>query len=235
VLTLRHPDVDALVVELRQLYVGAGIGLAVEMGRVIIERLFGGDVARWKYRGRKDISFRKLEKHPSLPFHASTLSRSVAIYMLSRRRADLTGFRHIGPSHLYEIAALPEADQDRLLAWTEAEKWSTRKLRQEVAGIAIRTPRRRGDPAFAKWLRTARTGLDLRRATLEIETIDFDEAKDLLDAARGVLQHVEVLARQLGGRIRSLEPRRPSDIVRRVPASPHARRASRSIQTPSLT
>src|SRR5689334_23495782 len=132
ILPPERSDLDSLVYELRQLYGGAGVRLAVEMGRLIIERLFRGDLALWRARGRKDVSFRKLEAHPDPPFRASTLSRAVAIYMLSQRRADLTALRHVGPSHLHEIACLGEKEQDRLLERAEMEKWSIRKLRQEV-------------------------------------------------------------------------------------------------------
>src|SRR6188474_3005935 len=105
----RH-DLDSLVHDLRQLYGGAGVRLAVEMGRLIIERLFRGDLTLWRARGRKDVSFRKLEAHPGLPFRASTLSRAVAIYMLSQRRADLLALQHVGPSHHHEIACLGEKE-----------------------------------------------------------------------------------------------------------------------------
>ncbi len=204
-----RPDLEGLVVELRRLYVGAGVELAVNMGRLIVERLFGGNVELWKSRGRKDVSFRKLEKHPDLPFRASTLSRAVAIYMLSKRRGDLLAFRHVRPSHLHEIARLNEADQDRLLGRAEAERWSTRKLREEVAGIS--RPRHRSKPApprLTSWMHAVRCELDSRTTTAELDAVsgfDLDEARALLDATRGILRSAELLARRLGDRIRQLD------------------------------
>src|SRR5262249_24428641 len=88
-------NVDTLVAELRQLYVDAGLKLSVKMGRLIIDRLYGGDMTKWQSRGRKDASFRKLERHPDLPFRASTLSRAVSIYALAQRRTDLLEFNHL--------------------------------------------------------------------------------------------------------------------------------------------
>jgi hypothetical protein len=38
-------------------------------------------------------------EHPDLPFHASTPSRAVAIYMLSRRRGDLCARRRSTRNH----------------------------------------------------------------------------------------------------------------------------------------
>src|SRR6187549_3171734 len=59
-------DVNSLVRSLRDLYYGSGIGLMLRVGELILERLYGGDTTRWQSRGRKDVSFRKLEKHPDL-------------------------------------------------------------------------------------------------------------------------------------------------------------------------
>jgi hypothetical protein len=209
VLVPRQPDVEGLVTELRRIYVGAGVELAVNMGRLIIERLFCGDLERWRSRGRKDVSFRKLEKHPDLPFRASTLSRAVAIYMLSKRRGDLSGFRHVRPSHLHEIARLTEEDQDKLLAIAEKERWSMRRLREEVARMSTPRPYRRpAQPQLASWMRGVRDEFDSRTTAAELDRLadfDLDEARDLLDATRGVLRSAEVLARRLVDRIRQLD------------------------------
>jgi hypothetical protein len=212
-------EIDALVRQLRELYVGAGVQLSIDIGRLIIERLFGGDLERWRARGRKDVSFRKLEKHPDLPFHASTLSRAVSVYMLEQRRNDLTSFRHVTPSHLQEIAMLGDGEQDRLLEKVESEKWSMRRLRQEVAGMlgASRGRHRRGAVAVAPWLRRIHADLAGRSLVPDQDTIahlELDSARELLEITRTVLQQMELLARRLGGRIREIDGGpRTSDIA----------------------
>src|SRR4051812_38492829 len=69
-------DVAQLVSELRDLYHASGTELMIRVGELILERLYGGDVTLWQSRRRKDVSFRKLQDHPDLPFRASMLSRS---------------------------------------------------------------------------------------------------------------------------------------------------------------
>ena len=214
-------DLDHIVRDLRHLYVAAGLQLSIEMGRLIIDRIFGGDFHRWRSRGRKEVSFRKLERHPELPFRASTLSRSVAIYTLSRRRADLGTLLHVGPSHLYEIVALDEVDQDRLLACAESDRWSVRRLRQEARGVAKQTGRLRGQkatpPKFVAWLRGVRQEGAVPALTAElkaVEALELDEARELLETTRGLLQNLEVLARTLGNHIGHVNrSRRTSDVV----------------------
>jgi hypothetical protein len=210
-LTLHQPNLDTIVWELRQLYVGAGIGLAVDMGRLIIERLFGGDLHRWRSRGRKDVSFRKLEKHPSLPFRASTLSRAVAIYMLSKRRGDLTAFEHVSTSHLHEIAGLNEGEQDQLLAKVESEKWSMRRLRREVAVLKVGRARRRNRGSMlAPWLQRILDEMDQRGLSSDrhlVDQLELEPSREALELARSALRHFEVLARALGQRIQELDRR----------------------------
>jgi len=214
-----------LVGELRQLYVCAGVQLAIDMGQLIIERLFGGDMDRWRSRGRKEISFRKLEKHPDLPFRASTLSRAVSIYLLSKRRCDLTSFQHVSPSHLHEIAGLGEVEQDRLLERVESEKWSMRRLRHEVAGMVGRRIRHPGArSAFIAWVRRSRDVLESRQLQCDLSAIDhleLGQTLELLDTTRIAMREIEVLAKRLGAHIQELDHnRRATDHAPRSVAAP---------------
>ena len=233
ILALRQPDIDGLVDELRRLYRGAGIQLAVNIGGLIVERLFGGDVERWKSRGRKDVSFRKLEKHPDLPFHASTLSRAVAIYMLSRRRGDLCMFERVSPSHLREIAPLPETEQDRFLERIESEGWSMRRLREEIAATLGRPNRFRRTPsARSQQLRRLLGSLRAEHLATNpraIEHLGLEQSRELLELTRSALQQMEMLAKRLGARIQEFDRKtRVSDVAPRSDAAPqHSKRAAK--------
>src|SRR5258706_11994393 len=118
-----EPDIGELVRELRALYYGSGIELMLRIGELILERLYGGDVMLWHSRRKKDVSFRRLERHPDLPFKASMLSRAVSIYVLSRRRTDLIQLKNVSQTHLQEVLNLEPQLQDRLLSRVEEEKW----------------------------------------------------------------------------------------------------------------
>lgn len=72
-----------------------------------------------------------------------------------RRRAGLSW------SHHREVAALDEAEQDRLLNLCEAEGWTCRRLREEVSQAQGRVPRR-VDKAAALALSNDRLGLSWR-------------------------------------------------------------------------
>jgi hypothetical protein len=232
--TAIEPDIGALVHDLRNLYYGSGIELMLRIGELILERLYGGDVMRWHSRRRKDVSFRRLERHPDLPFKASMLSRAVSIYVLSRRRSDLTQLKNVSQTHLQEVLNLEPEIQDRLLVRVEQEKWSVRRLRSEVIEClptAIRRAGRPRTPSINKQLRHLRAIADGRVLVLDpsnVAVLQIREAQDLLDIARRLCQQAEQAARVLVAHMESLERTRAeayasSSRIRRATPLPPAR------------
>ena len=55
------PDatIDALVRDLRALHRGAALDFSLEVARLLVDRLYAGDLGAWKQRGTRDASFRK--------------------------------------------------------------------------------------------------------------------------------------------------------------------------------
>jgi hypothetical protein len=51
-LTAGAPDVDALFEGLRKIYCAAGTLVMVSVGRLVLERIYGGDVELWRSRAR---------------------------------------------------------------------------------------------------------------------------------------------------------------------------------------
>ena len=199
-------SIDELVQELVAMYAETGIRLAVEMGHLIIESLYKGDLTKWRSRGRKDTSFRKLERHPALPFRKSTLSRAVSIYMLYRRRHDVLSFRHLSPSHLHEVSGLPEAVQDSLLQRAETECWSVQKVRAEARLVLGAGQRPRKIPEFLRSLRRLEGEIGARCLLAQIDMVEqlpLEDAARFLDTLKTMLQQGEILVRRLSNRVNS--------------------------------
>jgi hypothetical protein len=129
------PDIDGLVEALREVDGSAGTALMINVGRLVLERVYGGDTNRWHSRGRKRASFRKLATHPRLPFSRANLCRAVGIYVLCLRRPEVLELQGVGPCHLREIIGLDADVQDRLLAQTAKLGWSVRRLHDEVCKL----------------------------------------------------------------------------------------------------
>jgi len=200
--------IDNVVNDMRGLVAKHGVELSVEIGRLILDRLYGGDVQRWRYRGNKDISFRKLQHHPRLPFSAAHLSRAVMIYMLSRRKPELMLTRNLGPSHLHELAGLPEEEQDRIFDLAERECWSVKQIREVVGESRLKqrgklTSIRRIVQILRLLDKWARDG-SFTFAAEAFRGVELIELRELLAIARSSCHRLEnltrILALQVGER-----------------------------------
>jgi hypothetical protein len=205
------PDIAGVVRELRELYYVKGMQLMLQIGELILQRLYAGDVTRWRAHNRKDNSFRKLQRHPDLPFKASTLSRAVSMYLLSRRRPDLLQLHNVSHSHLQEVLHLEAPLQDELLRRVQAEKWSVLQLRNEVGHRLDAAANRPGRPralTFSKQLRSLKSAVDDRLFVTDMEHVsglERREAQELLETARRLCQQAEVIARKLAAHVATFD------------------------------
>jgi hypothetical protein len=198
------PNIDQVVRELREVYCVSGLRLAVSVGKLVLDRIYGGDIDRWRSRGRKDTSFRTLARHPDLPFSAATLSRSVGIYLVSLRRPDLLALPNLGPSHVRELLGLESNVQDRLLDQANERGWSVEQVRERVSHLQPndlnRLVNKRPPPSFVRYLRRLRRAVD-GRALLEtvehLDQLDSEQAEELLATVRRLCSQAETVARHL--------------------------------------
>jgi len=135
--------VSDVVAKLNHICKAATFDFAMNVGRLIVDNFYSGDLDRWRQRGVKNVSFRKLAKHPALPMSATALYRSVAIYELCKRMGIET-WKHVSTSHIRLVLPLPTQTQARLLRTTEDEGWPVTRLRDEIVAL-----RRSKDSAVA--------------------------------------------------------------------------------------
>jgi hypothetical protein len=126
--------IEGVIRELRIITRTATLEFALAVGQVIVDGFYGGDLDAWRSRGAKDVSFRKLAKHPDLPMSPTALYRSVSVYELSRR-LPIEHWQRVSPSHLHAVLPLSQDEQERLLEMTELQSWPVRRLREEVAKL----------------------------------------------------------------------------------------------------
>jgi hypothetical protein len=197
-----EPDVKDVVDELRRVYSRTGLEFVIRVGKIVMDRIFAGDLNLWRSRGRRDATFRRLELHPDLPFRASTLSKAVGVYVMSRRRTDLADLTNLEASHFQELVALTDDLQDRLLAQANEQAWTVRTLRAEVHRLTPGGITSRGRPrlpGFVRALRQIRDHVDERRLLADTDNmhVDLAEARELLDTTRRLCRQGEELARKL--------------------------------------
>lgn len=166
--------IDDVVHELRHLAHRAALDLALEVGRVIVDRFYGGRTDVWRQRGKRCASFRKLAARPDLPMSASGVYRAVAIYEVWQRIGGIATWKHVGACHLRAVLSLPPADQDTVLLRAEAQRLSVRELEDTVAELRSVRADRRGRPRQSPVVRTMRSlERSIQGLELSLENADF--------------------------------------------------------------
>lgn len=161
---------DRTIAALRAETRSGALRMVVNLGRIIIENVYQGDLQLWRNQGAKANSFRrlttKLEQEHEVGLSASALSRACGIYVLVERLGE-AAVGDLSASHLAAVLRLPDPDQRQLLEQARAEQWSTRELERVVANrVAPSTRGRKPLPIWQKVHRPLRAALDDAIATL---------------------------------------------------------------------
>ena len=205
------PDatIDALVRDLRALHRGAALDFSLEVARLLVDRLYAGDLEVWKQRGPKDGSFRKLAAKldpldiPGLS--SGSLARAIYVLELDTR-VGIVSRPQLTLSHALAVAGLPEAEQERMLGEAEARDLSVAALRREADDLrrANSAPGRKGRPRLPAFVRTvnrwqreledeAASFGDLEQAA----ALDADDARRMRDVVESMRARCEALLAQL--------------------------------------
>lgn len=145
------------VQRLQNLTRNASVQFAIEVGRVVVECLYGGDTSAWRERAHKDHTLRTLAASPELPISASALYRALSIYELDREtRGDVARAQHLGVSHVRAVLGLERAHQVQLLAAAEQGGWTVCRLEGEAARFRPATRARGGRRPIPRYVKTIR-------------------------------------------------------------------------------
>jgi hypothetical protein len=129
-------NLDSVVSDLNSLSKAATMQFALTVGELIIQRLYSGQIGRFRSRERKhNVALRAVAAHPDLAMSASMLYGCVAIYELCER-FGIRSWKHVSTSHLRLVLPLAPEDQERLLREAEAKRWPVKLLEEHIAATA---------------------------------------------------------------------------------------------------
>ena len=157
--TMPDAELDALVRDLCSLHRGASLDHALRLARMVVDRMYGGDISAWRERGTKGESFRKLATKldardvPGLS--SGNLARAVAALEVDMR-VGVSGRPQLTIAHVNAVAGLPEDAQERLLGDAEARDLTAAELKREADDLrrATAAPGRTGRPRLPAFVRT---------------------------------------------------------------------------------
>jgi hypothetical protein len=144
-------ELDAVVVELQRIERQTGMDRTLGIGKLILQRFFGGSAQAWHERRKnKNNSIRRLAQRPGCPFRRSALNQAIGIYVAWQSlRCDRT-FGHIGACHIGAVLHLDLEAQKQWLDHAENARWSVRQLKEEITLHRRQTGERRGRPRAAE-------------------------------------------------------------------------------------
>lgn len=129
---MRAEDRRDLVDKLERAVNKAAYARALEVGDLVIEYCFGGDLTAWRDRNpRKNVSYRKLADEPRLPMSKSCLQRDVGVYVALQTLPQPL-VRDLSPTHVAAILPLEQPDRLRFLALAKEKNLTTRQLHRRV-------------------------------------------------------------------------------------------------------
>jgi hypothetical protein len=218
--------VERVVRQLNTICKAATFDFAMAVGKLIVDSFYSGDLEAWRSRGIKNVSFRRLAKHPDLPMSATALYRSTAIYEVWQR-TGAAEWKHLSTSHVRLVLPLAPGQQARLLQRAEANAWPVQRLREEIGALPLSNSASRGGrkrrPRLRKALQKLQAFLDesknLLNANAPVVDLSPESVRSLVQLLQSVQCACTELERQVSDR---LGGGRPTMTDPTVPAKPVA-------------
>lgn len=203
--TIAEPDeaeLDALVGQIRQMKRDAAFLFVTAVGRLVVDRFYGGDVARWRQDGGHAPGYRKLAERlkaeRGLGLDHTALSRAVGVYGLVSATQGVATSQHLRVGHYVAVLGLPMSTAERLLTLADEEKWSVAELRDRAG--RNRPTTRRGRPPqlpFVRGIHRFRALIDQKEALLtgteRAAELPPEQAAALIETLDAVVAEVERL------------------------------------------
>jgi hypothetical protein len=181
---LSDAELDTVAVEVRRAARDGVLATALAVGRVLIERLFGGDVDAWRLRGARTTSLRRLAERlqqddPTAP-SSSALHRACGLYA-AEVQLGVSALEHVTASHVYAVLGLPAEVQRDLLVAANDERLTTRALEERARAARPAHPSGIGRPRLPRFVKTIR---GFRRVLSEPDALfgDLERVASLPDA-----------------------------------------------------
>lgn len=206
---IEHDPLDELADKLAALGKDVSVEQAVEIGRLVIERLYDGDLSAWRGRGPKAHSLRTLARRAELSVSSSALYRSIALYELSERLGGIEGWAAagLGVSHVRLVLGLDHDVQRRLLDLAVERAWTVAELEREAAAARQQVPklqRRGGRPRLPRFLKSVHRLRKASEASDEmfgdldaVAEMQLEQIIEIRDALATIRARCDELDRQL--------------------------------------
>jgi hypothetical protein len=169
------------------------IGFALRVGKMVVKRLYGGNIENWRNHGESDGSMKRLAdeiaERGGRNLSLTTLQNAVGTLDLDLR-VGVSARPQLTYTHVRAVIGLPAAKQEKLLGDAESNDWDTTQMKHEVAKVRRRLSGRKGrkpKPESLKTIHAWGRALTDRRAFHDLDKL-AQQPKDVRVAALSTLQ-----------------------------------------------
>ena len=157
--------IDRTLLELDHIKLQQGLHKAAAIGRCLLRNFFGGDRNAYHSKNRRHRSFRELAKRRDLPFSASTLRVSIAVFMQLEQLPEDLGWKLTVRHHRALLPIIDINVKTDLARKAVMNRVTVRDLEAEVSELAETIPKKnRGGrprlPELVKRLRKMSNALE---------------------------------------------------------------------------
>lgn len=199
--------IDQVVADINEVTRASLFEMALNVGKIIVDNFYGGELAAWRDRGKKDASFRKLAERRDCDLSAANLFRAVSVYEMCDK-IGVTKWKHLQVGHFYAVIGLKEKDQRRLLEQAEKKGWQVQAVEKKAKAIRAKAAGKRGRPALPAFVKTINRFSKMLADDSEafgelekVEELDEDDAEKLHQAVIGMKLKCEELQQKLQSRM----------------------------------
>lgn len=206
-----HADADRVAAAsafIRERVKEADAGL-LAIGNYLLDELFGGDLAAYAARSRKDASLRALLKHAGtleVPITKTALSNALGMAVVARQLGEDSTFSRLPQSVAVELLPLRDADAIEGLAIdVDSYGMTVREVREVVRSRNVTTRSgRRPKPRLTRTLEALARGLGagpscrLELAPEDIEALSPEQREHARAVLGRVRDHLAALHEMLG-------------------------------------
>ncbi len=211
------PDLIArAVADINRLHAQKSLELALQIGQIVVDYLFGGDLAAAESRARGHVSYRALAEHPEISVSHSHLQKCVRVLVLAHQ---LSPELSSDMSFSHHVALLPvrdARDREALAQQSVSKGWTAGELRTAAQRVHRKATRHRAGrpplPDFMKQLRSvvraSEKATSARPLRADVEQVKPEQARALLVELEGQLEALTALKAHVLGHLEVLEERR---------------------------
>lgn len=184
-----HGAIERATARINDLVNTSGLQVALAIGHIVIEELYGGNLTVWRQRGNKEHTLRQLASSPDLGVSASALFRALSIYELKVRFPKHPCWETLTACHIRAVIGLPEDEQRRLLELAEDRSLTTQALEVEAQKVRSQNKGSRGGrprkPRFARSIESAERALIDEDAVFgDLEALRSMSARERVEIVR---------------------------------------------------